>query len=314
MRQDIQQQINQTKMKHYSILFLFLSLAIFNWAQISNVSDELDFKNPAYHTDEKVHGKGYQASSINTNFYFVGYNPSYINYYQGNVRYQQSLGKWKLGLHATHSALGSYFKNTSLGLSVGHDFSLNRNWSIRPAVGVQFNQFQLAFIESGNIKLPVSNLNTGLQIRYKNWQLFSGISALYSTKYSHTFPGDTTPVYFTSYPSFNLGLKKVFELDSTQRIETTVLYSNEQGFNSLAASGSFYRKSQHFLFGYGYRQFNVGYGRQFAGTHQVMLSFNLNQPSLLSSNSNYRYGFQLNYKRQLMQRASERSFTGTPSF
>lgn len=301
-------------MKNSSILFLFLSLSLTHWAQLSNVSDELDFKNPAYHADEKVYQKGYQASTLNTNFYFVGFNPSYINFYQGNVRYQQSLGKWKLGLHATHSALGSYFKNTSVGLSVGHDFSLNRNWSIRPAISAQFNQFQLAYIDAGGKKIPVSDLNVGLQVRYKNWQLFGAITALYSTKTYLTLSGDSTPIYFTSAPNFNLGLKKSFVLDSMQRIEATALFESAQGYNSIAASASYYRKAQHFLLGYGLRQFSVGYGQQLGHAQQIMLSFNLNQPSLLSSNLDLRYGFQLNYKWQLRQQPARPRFTGTPSF
>jgi len=298
-------------MKNLFFAFPLLMLPIINWAQLSNVSDELDFKNPAYHADEKVHGKGYQASTLNTNLAFTGFNPSYANYFHSELRYQQSMGKWKFGIQTTTSNLGSFYKNTSIGLSASRDFSLNRNWSMRPAIGAQFNQFQLSYIEAGTAKIPNASLNTGLQIRYKTWQLFSGISSFYSTKYYHTALGDSTPVYFTSFPSFHVGLKKAFEIDSIQHIEATVLYGNEQGFNSMAASASYYRKAQHFLFGYGYRQLNVGYGRQLGDAHQIMLSFNLNQPSLLSNNSNFRYGLQLNYKWQLKSSAP---FTGTPSF
>ena len=301
-------------MKNLFFAFLLLMLPIVNWAQLSNVSDELDFKNPAYHADEKVHGKGYQASTLNTNLAFTGFNQSYANYFHGALRFQQSMGKWKFGVQTTTSNLGSFYKNNSIGLSASRDFSINRNWSIRPAISAQFNQFQLVYIEAGAVKIPVSNLNTGLQVRYKSWQLLTGISSLYATKYYHTFPGDSTPVYFTGYPSFHLGLKKAFELDSIQRIEATVLYDNMQGFNSIAASASYYRKAQHFLLGYGFQQLNLAYGRQLGDAHQVMLSFNLNQPSLLSNNSNFRYGIQLNYKLHLMQRPTQRSFTVTPSF
>jgi hypothetical protein len=57
----------------------------------------------------------------------------------------------------------------------------------------------------------------------------------------------------------------------------------------------------------------LGYGQQIADAHQVMLSFSLNQPSLLD-NSILRYGVQLNYKWQLMHKPSAHQFTGTPSF
>jgi hypothetical protein len=44
-----------------------------------------------------------------------------------------------------------------------------------------------------------------------------------------------------------------------------------------------------------------------------MLSFSLNQPSLLD-NSILRYGVQLNYKWQLMHKPATRKFTGTTAF
>jgi hypothetical protein len=57
----------------------------------------------------------------------------------------------------------------------------------------------------------------------------------------------------------------------------------------------------------------MGYGQQIADAHQLMFSFSLNQP-ILFDNTYIRYGFQLNYKWQLMQRPSRPQFTGTPSF
>jgi hypothetical protein len=80
-------------MRIHSIILLLILLPFTNWAQFSTTSDELEFRNPAYHSDARVHGEGYQASSLNTNFSYLGFNSRYCTNYQGILRFQQSMGK-----------------------------------------------------------------------------------------------------------------------------------------------------------------------------------------------------------------------------
>jgi hypothetical protein len=298
-------------MKIQSITALLFLLPFASRAQFSNASDQLEFSNVAYHADANVHGDGYQASSLNTNFSYLGFNSLYCTNYQGILRFQQSMGKWKFGLNSAYAGLCSYQTTSTFGLSVGRDFALSRNWSIRPAIGINYNAYRLSspVIEFITNKYHLTDIDLGFQLRYKSWQLFSSVNSIYSSKAD---VGSLEPVYLTNLPSYHVGLKKSFQLDSLQLLDATLIYENYQGFQSINTSVSYFRKTNHFLLGYEKRQFNLGYGRQLAGAHQVMLSLNLNQPSLLSNT--LRYGLQLNYKWQVMQRPSRPHFTGTPSF
>jgi hypothetical protein len=221
------------------------------------------------------------------------------------------MGKWKFGLNSAHAGFCSYQTTSTVGLSVGRDFTLSRNWSIRPAIGLNYNAYRFSspVIEFFTEKYQLADLNLGFQLRYKNWQFFSGVNAIYSSKVDI---GSLEPLYLTNLPSYHVGLKKSFQLDSLQSLDATLFYEYFEGFQSINSSVSYFRKTDHFLLGYTRRQFNLGYGRQIAGAHQIMLSLNLNQPSLL--NNTLRYGLQLNYKWQLMQRPSRPHFTGTPAF
>ena len=298
-------------MKNYSFFLLLIILPFASMAQLSNASDQLEFTNPAYHLDAKVHGDGYQASSLNTNFSYIGFNSVYCTNYQGVLRFQQSMGKWKFGLNSAYAGFCSYQTTSTVGLSVGRDFTLSRNWSIRPAIGLNYNAYRFSspVIEFFTEKYQLADIDLGFQLRYKNWQFFSGVNAIYSSKVDI---GSLEPLYLTNLPSYHVGLKKSFQLDSLQSLDATLFYEYYEGFQSINTSVSYFRKTNHFLLGYTNRQFNLGYGRQIAGAHQIMLSLNLNQPSLL--NNTLRYGLQLNYKWQLMQRPSRPHFTGTPSF
>jgi len=291
-------------------MLLFL-LPFTNWAQFSNTSDQLEFSNPAYHSDARVHGEGYQASSLNTNFSYLGFNSLYTANYQGALRFQQSMGKWKFGFHTTQTGM-EWFNNTVIGLSLGRDFALNRNWSIRPAIGLNYDcmRFESPYIEFLTDKYQLADLDLGFQLRYKTWQLFSAVNSIYSSKVY--IANGLEPFYLTNNARLHIGLQKSFQIDSLQRLDAAVIFDNFQGIQHLNTSVSYYRNTNHFLLGYGYRQLNLGYGRQLAGAHQVMLSLNFNQPSLL--NNSLRYGVQLNYKWQLMQKPATRKFTGTPAF
>ena len=288
-------------MKNYSFFLLLIILPFASMAQLSNASDQLEFTNPAYHLDAKVHGDGYQASSLNTNFSYIGFNSVYCTNYQGVLRFQQSMGKWKFGLNSAYAGFCSYQTTTTVGLSVGRDFALSRNWFIRPAIGLNYNAYRFSspVIEFFTEKYQLADLNLGFQLRYKNWQFFSGVNAIYSSKVDI---GSLEPLYLTNLPSYHVGLKKSFQLDSLQSLDATLFYEYFEGVQSINTSVSYFRKTDHFLLGYTRRQFNLGYGRQIAGAHQIMLSLNLNQPSLL--NNTLRYGLQLNYKWQVMQRPS----------
>lgn len=298
-------------MKNYSFFLLLIILPFASMAQLSNASDQLEFTNPAYHLDAKVHGDGYQASSLNTNFSYIGFNSVYCTNYQGVLRFQQSMGKWKFGLNSAYAGFCSYQTTSTVGLSVGRDFTLSRNWSIRPAIGLNYNAYRFSspVIEFFTEKYQLADLNLGFQLRYKNWQFFSGVNAIYSSKVDI---GSLEPLYLTNLPSYHVGLKKTFQLDSIQSLDATLFYEYYEGFQSINTSVSYFRKTNHFLLGCTRRQFNLGYGRQIAGAHQIMLSLNFNQPSLLSNT--LRYGLQLNYKWQVMQRPSRPHFTGTPAF
>ncbi len=298
-------------MKNYSFFLLLIILPFASMAQLSNASDQLEFTNPAYHLDAKVHGDGYQASSLNTNFSYIGFNSVYCTNYQAALRFQQSMGKWKFGLNSAYAGFCSYQTTSTVGLSVGRDFTLNRNWSIRPTIGLNYNAYRFSspVIEFITDKYQLADLNLGFQLRYKTWQLFSGVNAIYSSKADI---GSLEPLYLTNLPSYHVGLKKSFQLDSLQSLDATLFYEYYEGFQSINTSVSYFRKTNHFLLGCTRRQFNLGYGRQIAGAHQIMLSLNLNQPSLL--NNTLRYGLQLNYKWQVMQRPSRPHFTGTPAF
>jgi hypothetical protein len=298
-------------MKIQSIIMLLFLLPFTNWAQFSNTSDQLEFTNPAYHFDAKVHGDGYQASSFNTNFSYIGFNSVYCTNYQGVLRFQQSMGKWKFGLNSAYAGFCSYQTTSTVGLSVGRDFTLSRNWFIRPAIGLNYNAYRFSspVIEFFTEKYQLADLNLGFQLRYKNWQLFSGVNAIYSSKVDI---GSLEPLYLTNLPSYHVGLKKSFQLDSLQSLDATLFYEYCEGFQSINTSVSYYRNTNHILLGYARRQFNLGYGRQIAGAHQVMLSLNFNQPSLL--NNSLRYGVQLNYKWQLMHKPATRKFNGMPAF
>ena len=298
-------------MKNYSFFLLLIILPFASMAQLSNASDQLEFTNPAYHLDARVHGDGYEASSLNTNFSYIGFNSLYCTNYQAALRFQQSMGKWKFGLNSAHAGFCSYQTTSNVGLSVGRDFALSRNWSIRPAVGLNYNAYRFSspVIEFFKDKYQLADLNLGFQLRYKNWQFFSGVNAIYSSKVDI---GSLEPLYLTNLPSYHVGLKKTFQLDSIQSLDATLFYEYYEGFQSINTSVSYFRKTNHFLLGCTRRQFNLGYGRQIAGAHQIMLSLNFNQPSLL--NNTLRYGLQLNYKWQLMHKPATRKFTGTPAF
>ena len=298
-------------MKNYSFFLLLIILPFASMAQLSNATDQLEFTNPAYHLDAKVHGDGYQASSLNTNFSYIGFNSVYCTNYQGVLRFQQSMGKWKFGLNSAYAGFCSYQTTSTVGLSVGRDFTLSRNWSIRPAIGLNYNAYRFSspVIEFFTEKYQLADLNLGFQLRFKNWQFFSGVNAIYSSKVDI---GSLEPLYLTNLPSYHVGLKKTFQLDSIQSLDATLFYEYYEGFQSINTSVSYFRKTNHFLLGCTRRQFNLGYGRQIAGAHQIMLSLNFNQPSLLSNT--LRYGLQLNYKWQVMQRPSRPHFTGTPAF
>jgi len=298
-------------MKNFTLFLLLLALPFATLGQLSNASDQLEFTNPAYHLDARVPGDGYEASSLNTNFSYIGFNSLYCTNYQAALRFQQSMGKWKFGLNSAYAGFCSYKTTTTVGLSVGRDFALSRNWSIRPAVGLNYNDYRLSspVIEFVTEKYQLTDLNLGFQLSYKNWQFFSGVNAIYSSKVDI---GSLEPLYLTNLPSYHVGLKKSFQLDSLQSLDATLFYEYFEGVQSINTSVSYFRKTDHFLLGYTRRQFNLGYGRHSARAHQIMLSLNLNQPSLL--NNTLRYGLQLNYKWQLMQRPSRPHFTGTPSF
>jgi hypothetical protein len=297
-------------MKILSIIALLFLLPFASWGQLSNASDELEFSNPAYHVDGKVHGKGYLGSSLNLNTAYFGWNKIVVNDFQNNLRFQQSIGSWKVGLNASYSRLGTYQNGANFGFSIAKDVAINRNWSIRPAISAQVNT--LAYPTLIELNSQLYDLNLGLQVRYKDWQVFGGANSIFSSRDSLYF-NDTTLLIYQKPMQINFGIKKTFQIDSLQHIHATILYDNTQNYHYLNASVIYERKLHSYLLGLSVNQLNMGYGQQIADAHQLMFSFSLNQPSLLD-NTYIRYGIQLNYKWQLMQKPAVHKFTGTPSF
>jgi hypothetical protein len=297
-------------MKILSIIALLFLLPFASWGQLSNASDELEFSNPAYHADQKVHGKEYLGSSLNLNTAYFGWNKIVINNFQNNLRFQQSFGSWKLGLNASYSRLGSYQNSTNFSFSVAKDVAINRNWSIRPAISAQANT--LAYPSFIELNSQLFDLNLGLQVRYKYWQVFGGANSIFSTRDSLYF-NDTTFLIFQKPIQINFGIKKTFQIDSLQYIHATILYNNTQNYHYLNASVIYKRKLHSYLLGLSINQLNMGYGQQIADAHQLMFSFSLNQP-ILFDNNYIRYGIQLNYKWQLIKNPAIQRITITPSF
>jgi hypothetical protein len=301
-------------MKTQIIIALLSLFPFLSWGQFSNAADQLEFTNPAYHMDAKIHGEGYQASSLNFNTAYFGWNKLVINDFQNYLRFQQSIGSWKLGLNTSHTRLWNIQNSSNLGITIAKDIALSRNWSIRPAIGLNYNHYHLGspVIEFLTEKYQLADLDLGFQLKYKNWQLFSGVNSIYSSK-EYITTGGLEPVYLTNFARYHVGLQKSFQLDSLQSIDASLFYENSQGFHYFNASMIYKRKTQSYLLGLSVNQLSLGYGQQIADAHQVMLSFSLNQPSLLD-NSILRYGVQLNYKWQLMHKPATRKFTGTTAF
>lgn len=285
--------------KLIQVLLLILPFSIFG--QISNASDDLDFSNVAYHSDAKVHRKTYRASSLNFNTAFLGFNTSIVTELNSKIRFQQSLGSWKIGLQASFLNLVQVQRHAELGLILGKDVALNRNWSIRPAIGVNALNSQIYYSNGSFYDWKMSsnyNLNTGLQIRYKKWQLLGGLNSIYSTTDSLQI-SDSLYVVLKRSTHGNLGLKKSFNLDSIRKVEASLFYEKYQGFNYVNASIIYQYRGELFLLGLCTNQLSMGCGLVLPKKQQVMISFNLQRYSLLQNA--FRPGFQLNYKWKMIQ-------------
>lgn len=292
-------------------LLLIVPFSIFG--QISNATDDMDFSNVAYHADAKFHSKGYKAGNLNFNTAYMGFNTSIVTELNSKIRYQQSLGSWKLGVQASFLNLIQVQRNAELGLSIGKDIAINRHWSARPAIGVSALNSQLYFSSGSFYDWKMSstfNLNTGLQIRYKQWQLFGGLNSIYSTTDSLQI-SDSLFFVMKRSPHGNIGIHKSFRLDSIRHVKASLFYEKYQGFNYINASVVYQKESELFLLGLCTNQVSIGCGLVLPKKQQVMLSFNLQRYSLLQQA--YRPGFQLNYKWQLIQQEPLRR-TITPAF
>lgn len=293
--------------KNFLYIVLILPLSIFG--QVSNATDDIDFSNVAYHTDAKTHGKAYKASSLNINAAYLDFNTSIVSEFNSKLRYQQSIGNWKIGFQASYLNLAHFQTNTELGLSLAKDFALNRDWSIRPAIGSSLLNSALANYTGSDIQQNY-NLNVGLQLKYKDWQFFGGINSLFSTKDSLLI-NDSIYMSFQRQAHANIGLKKSFKLDSINALLAGLFYENYQGFNYINASVVYQNRSALYLIGFCTRQFNFGCGLLLPRQQQLMATVNLQQYSLLQKE--FRPGFQLNYKWQFAKKPTFRG-TITPSF
>jgi hypothetical protein len=297
-------------MKIYSFFLLLFALRFTTLAQLSSASDDLEFSNTAYHTDANVPGKSYKASSLNMNLCYFGFNTSIATEFSSKLRFQQALGSWKIGFQANYQNLIQIQKNAEIGLSLAKDFAISRNWSVRPAIGA--NALSSSFpYDTGTDLRQIYDINTGLQIRYKGWQLYGGINSILSTQESIQI-NDTLFILYQRQPHAHIGIKKTFQIDSLRHIDAALFYENYLGYSYVNTSVIYRNQKELFLLGYSTRQLNLGCGLILPKQQQIMVALNLQRFSMLQND--LRPGFQLNYKRQLMQRASQRSFTGTPSF
>jgi hypothetical protein len=297
-------------MKIQSIILLLFLLPFTNWAQFSNTSDQLEFSNPAYHADARVHGEGYQASSLNMNMGYFGFNTSIATEFNSNLRFQQALGSWKIGFQANYQNIIQIQKNAEVSLSLAKDFAISRNWSVRPAIGGNALSSSFPYYNGTDMK-QIYDINTGLQIRYKGWQLFAGINSIYSTQDSIQM-NDTLYILYQRQPHANIGIKKTIQIDSLRHIDAALFYENYQGYSYVNTSVIYRNQKELFLLGYSSRQLNLGCGLILPMQQQIMVSFNLQKYSMLQNK--FRPCLQLNYKWQLMQRPSRPRFTGTPAF
>lgn len=297
-------------MKNYSFFLLLFALPFTTLAQLSNATDDLEFSNVAHHADVKVHGKGYQASSLNMNIGYFGFNTSIATEFSSKLRFQQTLGSWKIGFQANYLDLIQIQKNAEVGLSLAKDFVLSRDWSVRPAIGANALSSSFPYYNGSNMQ-QIYDINTGLQVSYKGWQFFGGINSIYSTQDTIQM-NDTLFILYQRQPHANIGVKKTFQIDSLRHIDAALFYENYLGYSYVNTSVIYRNQKELFLLGYSSRQLNLGCGLILPRQQQIMIAFNLQRYSMLQND--FRPGFQLNYKLQLKQRASQRSFAGTPSF
>ena len=272
------------------IFRLTLSLSFFLpqllFAQAFNeLSTTLSLNNPAYNPDYRIHGKGYLSSDLKatTGIYF---NTGYKNVLNQNfLRYQTGLGKWKLGLSAHNlSYMGQY--NLDLGLSVGRDIAISRDFNIRVAAA----GFQSGGYMDGIGQITKSyTAQLGIQANYKDWNFFTALSP----------------------NGINVGATQRFALDSTQKFITTIYFERSFGFQRLSANVIYQYRDFSLLLGGAWRSYVLGAGYQFENGHALMLSSKWER-NLLSNGQHF--NLQLGYHFALAHRPTIKQFTGTPSF
>ena len=269
----------------FSLSLFFLLPQLLFAQSFNDLRSSLALNNPAYHPDFKIHGKGYVGSDLmaNTGMFFST-GSKYV-LYQNFLRYQMSLGKWKVGVNASNlNYVGQH--NLGLGLSLGRDFKVNQDLNFRiAATGFQ----QSGFID-GSGQIPNSySVQIGAQANYKDWSFYTSAGS----------------------NGFNAGATNRFDLDSTQHFISTVYYEQFFGFQSLGANVIYQYKALSLLLGGTYRSCMTGAGYQFKNGHSFMLSSKWER-NLLSTGQ--QLNLQLGYHFSLTHRPTARQFTGTPSF
>jgi hypothetical protein len=244
------------------------------------------------------------------NLCYFGFNTTIATEFSSKLRFQQALGSWKIGFQANYLDLIQIQKNAEIGLSLAKDFAISRNWSFRPAIGANALSSSFPFYTGTDLK-QIYDINTGLQLRFKSWQLFGGINSILSTQDSIQL-NDTLFILYQRQPHANIGIKKTFQIDSLRNIDAALFYENYLGFSYVNTSIIYRNQKELFLLGYSSRQLNLGCGLKLPKQQQIMISFNLQRYSMLQNA--FRPGFQLNYKWRLMRAPARPPFIGTPSF
>ncbi|MEY3591064.1 MAG: hypothetical protein RLZZ38_13 [Bacteroidota bacterium] len=256
-----------------------------NGQVFNELSTTLSLNNPAYHSDVTVHGKGFLSSDLkaNTSIYFSTGANFVVS--QNFLRYQLGLGKWKMGINNFH--VGALGQNTfSYGFNLSRDIAISRDINLRVGAGLNQNISHLAEYGFSNFSYSPT---IGLQLNYKDWSFYNSYGEF----------------------GFQIAATNRFELDSVQKLTTTLYYEKLNGFQNLNGNLEYGYKRLALLIGVSMRSYIVGAGYMVADQHQILLSSNW-QRNLLSNGE--QFNVQLGYHWTLTHRPTLQRFTGTPSF
>jgi hypothetical protein len=155
-------------------------------------------------------------------------------------------------------------------------------------VGAGLNQNISHLVEYGFSNFSYSP-TIGLQLNYKDWSFYNSYGEF----------------------GFQIAATNRFELDSVQKLTTTLYYEKLNGFQNLNGNLEYGYKRLALLIGGSMRSYIVGAGYMVANQHQILLSSNW-QRNLVSNGE--QFNIQLGYHWKMCHRPTRQRFTVTPSF